>query len=447
VRDRTAGWLAVAALAVIACGDAVTPTAIASATASTTGDAGAGAGGFGGGLSTGGSPADTTPPSVAISGSRAGQIEYEPSIVRVADTALAASWTVEPTAGPSTVGYAYSADDGATWTTPAEVTAPFDDAADSVLGADAASNVVLAFVARAGTHPGIFASRASAGETAFGPPIEITDPAGNAAVAGPSIVRLPGGELLLTYSEEDMGGTFAGVAARSTDGVTWSRVDIVRDATERRLFHPCVSDETGRVWVVYRVPDGIAMRRSDDGGITWSADDVAVSEPGEDVAFADPKCAARDESVWIAYGLSTDPDPASTGKDQGLYAIPMAQVYGDGPVAVDAAGTDKGQATVFLKPELADGGRYPLLTYYAGAADGDPEAELLEYSNPCIGMVAVHRPLAFERSLGSPQRFGRHSGLTLGPGGLYATFVDNASGASHVAFIKTTVPGGPCGGP
>lgn len=442
------GTLTLALLASIGCSNADDLAPPRGDGAETTTDAG-GAGGAGDTTSLtlgGGGSGAELPVSVTVSGADTTAIAFDPALARASSGALAAAWTTQLAAGASTIGYAFSTDDGATWTSPGEVAPPLGSGAAAALASDAQSDFMLAFAAADGAAAGVFASRAKVGEAAFGAPVEVTDPSADAEYTEPSIVALASGELLVIYSEQAGDGSFAGVAARSLDGLVWTRADIVRDAAPRRSFRACASSAGGRVWVVFHGPDGVALRHSDDGGATWSADDTPVSEPGESVAASTARCAVEGDGVLVVYGVSSDPDPSTTGHEQVLSSVRLGGAVGDAPVTVGNLG-NSAQAVAMLVPEIAAGGEYPLLSYYGSEAAAQPEGELLGYSNPCLPSWKLHRPVVLETDRASPQRLGNRAGLVASGAELLEAFVDNASGAARVAFVRSEVPGGPCGGP
>ncbi len=385
-------------------------------------------------------------------------IDSESTVVATSDNRVAIAFIAIKQGGQSSIGYTISLDGGATFGAPAEIVSPGMNAvsSDPVVATDAANNVYLVWIGFQRDFAGnafdmhVYVARSPAGSTSFGPPVEVTDPPGvtDGEFDKPWITTLADGTVIVTFAEDlEMGGPF--MLARSTDnGMTWSETPVVDDGQYHNLGYPCVSPETGRLYVTYLTANvggyEINVRWSDDGGITFNpGDETTVSEAGMTPAFQDPTCVASGDNLWVAYGRAQNPFPG-----QGLPILDNVVV---------ARSTDRGQTVAdridalavcdgpkFLLPQLTFAGGTTLdLVYLTGDQDIDMNGGLRWSRSTDNGATwqpgqMLHEPLVFTGNRSTPQWVGDYIGSYFVNGDLYVSYAENTSGFSHTAFLRAT---------
>lgn len=395
-------------------------------------------------------PGPTLDPGI-ISLTAKGGLEAETHLAVARSGVVAAAWIALLPSGNSSNGYAFSLDDGASWSAPKALDSPSRQvSSDPVLATDAGNNFFLTWIgfkraANGGaTDMHVYVARALAGSTTFGETVQVSAPAPGDQFDKPWITVLRDGALLVTYARTSSGAI---LAARSTDFVTWDNQVIVEDNAFRNLVFPCQSVETGRVFAAYHAGGGIGLRWSDDGGTTWNDADKSAVVPPEDgqPAFDDPTCAAAGNEVWVSYGLSSD--AFSTTRSANLTAIRIGH-SGDGGKSFDGHfdAHDEGAGGLYLHPYLIrqlDGALD--LVYYAGAADGDTAGSLrrarsIDGGQSFAPSVAIHQPLTYLGARDSARWLGDYLGVAWARSNLYVSFTSNHGTASHVAFYRTGAP-------
>jgi hypothetical protein len=380
-------------------------------------------------------------------------------VVATSTGAIAVAWIDVDFMGNSTMGYTFSTDGGATFAPPAFVASPGNrEASDPVLAVDAADNVYLAWVAfqiqgQSPSNMRIYVSKAPAGSTTFGAPVQVSAPNDAALYDKPWITVTRTGAVLCTYERDLQPNEYGLVAARSTDGgATWQRSFIVDDPsgdTFRNLAFPCAPRDGGHVWVTYLALTNFGLTallaRSDDDGVTWQPE-VTVSQANEAVAFDDPTCVAENDEVWLAYGLSNDMLDSMAGKADKLFSIQLVH-SSDAGKSIDARAeaADTAAAAFFQHPYLAreDGGTLHM-SYYAGQQDMDESGTFRRARAPA-GMgfepsIVVETPLDFLVSRTDPRWLGDYTGLYWRGGQLYMSYAVNGGGVSHIAFDEEAEP-------
>jgi hypothetical protein len=443
---RRSGLLLVAVL-LAACGSSPTDPTQGAGGASTSAATTSSAGGSGGSGGAGGDLAGRI-----VSRSSDTLLEAETSVAVASSGVVAAAWIAVPMGGQDTwIGTSFSTDGGATWSPPGAAHSPGGRAAtDPTLVTDASGAFYLAWL---GYKPGpnapsdmhLYVAKADAGATSFGAPVEASDPKVlSAAYDKPWLVRTEKGTLLVTYSSQTSG--FDLLAARSADGgATWKVAIIASDPSSkvfRNLAFVCTGAGGARLHVAFAQlgPAGaeIHVMASDDDGVTWTGD-TRVSTAGEQVAFDDPTCVAAGNDLWIAYSLTKD-GSVMDAKDS---MIRLAH-SSDGGMSI-ADRTDVGDAAAgafFLHPTLGREASGALdLVYYVASADGDKEgayrrSRAVTPGGPFGPSIVVAHPVTFQSKRQMVDWLGDYTGLFLQGGDLYTTYVDNSSGASHVAFAR-----------
>lgn len=359
------------------------------------------------------------------------------------------------------MGYTFSTNDGATFAPPSLIQSPNGRVgSDPVLAVDAAGNIYITwvgyFIDPQGSPTGmrIYASKANAGSTTFGPPILVSPMNDNQALYDkPWITVTNGGTILITYQRSGLPNAFGIVAARSNNGgANWQRTFVVNDTTGnlfRNLAFPCAPKSGNHVWVTYLGFDGIdfdtRLSRSDDGGATWSPETL-VSLANEPVAFDDPSCAGELDEVWVAYGLSNDPLDNGTSSTQKLHSIQLAYSNNAGQsIATRGEIADLTSAKFFMHPQITreDGGALDIV-YYAGQGDEDANGTFRRARTtppmPFAPSSVVEFPVTYLQARSDPRWLGDYVGIHSRSGQVYTSYVVNTSGLSQVAFGKYAVP-------
>jgi hypothetical protein len=208
--------------------------------------------------------------------------------------------TLAPGSG-SAMLVAHSTDGGAHWDTPMAVIADgenfFNDkgsiSADPV---DAQAAYVVWDRLSSDNHGASYFARTRNAGQSWETPLAVYDPGAGNQTIGNLLVGLPGGALLLVFTELDAGATGTSAtlkAMRSNDqGDTWDApVSIAQERTvgtrdpvsgaavrDGSQLPSVAVDHAGVVYVVWQDSrfsagqrDGIALARSLDGGVSWSA--------------------------------------------------------------------------------------------------------------------------------------------------------------------------------
>jgi hypothetical protein len=390
---------------------------------------------------------DPTAPRI-ISASAQSVIESEAHLAALPDGTLAATWTSRT--GPDWldqghIGYAFSDDDGDTWSAPAAIGFPDRDRQVNVKVAGSESGeMYLVWLGRSfSTAPdAIVVARAAAGGRTFEPPVEVTDPSAGLAYDLPAIATHRG-VVIAAYNQQDPAAEtecFANAIARSDDaGRTWSRVvasPCSPDEWLQNINALCAADTGDRIWLAYVIgtPDKlrVEVRSSDDGGYTWPDErTVRVSAPAETVAFDPMFCVADADGMSVAYGTTDDEIvPGVFGK---LDAIKVARVSVAGEVTeVDALDPADGFA---LHPQIAGAGDDLHVLYLAGARDGDSAGSLRRIRVGDKQSEAVHAPIRFEQTWGVPGFLGDYFGAVVTGAGLGIAYpVQTGDSEVHIAF-------------
>lgn len=389
-------------------------------------------------------------------------IQAETSVSSTPNGAVAVAWIDIDSTSASTIGYVISTNDGASFPGVGFLSSPGGMlASDPVIAADAAGNFWLTWVGYfidAGGSPSdmhIYVSKAAPGATAFGAPIEVSDPNDTALYDKPWITVTNAGTILITYERDEMNGGmdegFGLIAARSTDGVNWQRSFIVNDtsfSSFRNLAYPCAPKNGNRIWVTYMEFTNfgldVDLRFSDDQGATWSAQELRVNEANEPVAFDDPNCVAEGNEVWVSYGLTPD---RMTEESDKSFAIRLAH-SGDGGQSIDSRidAHDAAAAPFYIHPQIAreESGAINI-AYYAGTMDEDDHGTFrhARAEIPAMGFApseTVELPLTFLQARSDPRWLGDYTGAFWRGGGLYLSYVVNTSGSSQIAFAKLETP-------
>lgn len=420
---------------------------------------GAASGASSGNMGAGGGGGQSIPPSKIISLSSESIIESEAHVATASNGFVAVSWISIPEMEPGAIGYVFSVNKGDSFVPPAFVKSPDGrTASDPVLAVDAQKNFYLTWVGFYRDMNGepfdmrIYAAKASAGTTVFGPPIEVSDPNEGTLADKPWIGVTPKGAILITYGRES-GQNWGIVAARSEDGLNWKRSVIAQDSVQSKVFRnlafPCAAYDSGAVYAVYArlgQDTSIRMHRSDDDGVSWSpSTELEVNVSKEQVGYDGPSCVAAGSDVWVSYGLSNTPGGAENSAV--LFAVRVARSSDFGKsISQRSDAHDKDAAIFYLHPQLAraeDGTLH--LGYYAGDFDQDPEGSMRRSASSDLGQSfskseALGPPITFLPDRGDLRWLGDYMGFVFRAGSLYVAYTDNASGFAHIAFERVDLP-------
>jgi hypothetical protein len=360
---------------------------------------------------------------------------------------LLAVWTAVDQTGMSAIGYAFSKDNGATWTPPDAFTAPAGLAAgDPVVTSDAQGNFYVGFLGidvNAGRGGPVFVRKALAGQTTFQPPVTVSDApdGGDVGFDKPWMTVTSQGTLVIIYSEMDAADSVL-VVARSTDGgQTFSRVRVGAGEGGYNRVRPCVSG--ARMWMAamgFGSGVTVVLRWSDDDGETWPAQNRSeVPTTAEsDVAYVDPNVACNGNDVWVLYGRS--PDAITQDDTQMLTKIRLAHSANGGTsfdFRVDVQDTLGGARSMLPEIVREPGGALDLV-YYAGttprASGTFRRARSTDDGRTFAPSVEIDPGIVFTPARADVRWLGDYVGLAFGGGKLSTTYVHNAGGKARVYY-------------
>jgi hypothetical protein len=417
----------------------------------------AGIGGTGGtaGIGGTGGSANVYDPGI-ISNNPDTVMEAETHVAAAANGFVAVAW-IGIGGEPSSVnGYTFSKDGGTTWGPVASIPSPHGLASsDPVLAVDSKNNFYLTWVGFDDTSAnpsqmGIYVSRAAAGTTTFGEPVLVSEANAQGMLDKPWITVTNKDTILVTWVQEANGGyTIDSMVARSEDGVLWERHKMASAPVGRNLYYPCAPAHGDRVWatyVEYSFNTRVRLQHSDDDGKTWSQA-VVVSESADiSPAFDDPTCVADENTVYVSYGVSTDPVSQESQTFQRLQGIRVVRSDDGGETVAARFQVADPQGKVYLHPQLAREGDGAIdLVYYAGAGDNDPGGSVrlarLAAGDTGFGpSVSIHAPIQYVLARDSELWLGDYTGVIWLGGQLHVAFTDNAGGISHVGYVRVHSP-------
>lgn len=365
----------------------------------------------------------------------------------------------------STVGYAFSSDDGATFTAPALVGAAPGVAVEPLQWADPSAafddggGAWLAWlgypVSPTGASYRILVARAAPGVDAFTEGVAADD--GTRGVDRPSIAVDAAGRAFVAWSESTTGV----VVASTTDGAAFART---RAAAGTNVGYVALCADragaTGRIYVAYDelgpTLDGggydvhAKVARSDDGAAHFGAPvRVDAALPAYPTSLDAISCVARGEDLWIAYATSSDA-VSETADDMMLARELVVAHSSDAGATFDrrnavahAAPLD---AARWLHPALVDDASGTLALFaYEGAAPDDARASFRAWvssdgARTFGASTALSAPSLHLLSARSSLRWlGDYAGVGLRAGDLHAAFASNEGTASHVVYARRPV--------
>jgi hypothetical protein len=363
--------------------------------------------------------------------------ESETSIAVAPSGVIAVAW-INVGTKPS-IGYTFSTDRGKTWLPPA-VASPSDalNYADPTVVPGSDGSFYLAFVGydAAFAMGRVMLARAAPQATKFDAPV-LVSPAGNTGPFDKPVIAITKSQaVLVSYTDYSSASI---VVARSINAATFTHTVAVKTDIGS-LAMACPDPTGGRVWLTYQGLGHVGITWSDDDAVTFPAANHSTANlKAESLVLSteSPSCVGEGQDLWVAYGLSVDAvDPAKV--DPKDYALRVAHSVDGGRTF--AAHVDAAAAKYVLEPTLAlePGGALDL-AYYAGKADNDPEASWrfvrsVDGGHSFGAAVVLETPLTLDVHLATSTWIGDYGGLAFAGGRLYSTYVDNASGRSHISF-------------
>jgi hypothetical protein len=396
---------------------------------------------------------DTAP--VPVSSNSQSELETETQLAVAGDGTIAIAWIAFSATQPDGwIGYTFSKDGGATFTSMGRLLLPAGLAAsDPALAVDAAGNFYLAalgvhFAGMGADYTRLFVAKAASGATMFSAPVEVTTPM--ALYDHPKIFVTAKGTVVLGFAQSPTSAdaapptTSVGRVATSADGQTWQLGTIAGPPSVvfANLFWFC--EGAGILYVTYLESTAtagyVALRTSTDEGVTWTSTAMAVSLPTERPAEMDPGCVASGSDVWIAYGTSSSPPPSDPNLLDPAHAISIAHsgdrgsMIGNRLTALDTSAGALGLLPVMVRES---GGALDVI-YLAGNSEGDTKGSVRYVRDSADAgfalSVLVDGPLTFTMKRNMATWLGDYIGAVASGTKLLVAYPLNASGTTHIFF-------------
>ena len=374
------------------------------------------------------------------------QIEVETHLAAAPDGAMVSVW-ISLGNVKSDIGYVFSRDGGATWTTPKAMgDGTGRESSDPVVASDPQGNFYatwISFVRSGGGQPSdfvLYVAKAAAGQSTFGTPVEV-----DAFSSGdkPWITVTAAGTVLITCMQSAGGGNSVLNAHRSTNGgSTWTKAPIFTstNGNQANFIVPCAPKAGTRVWATHLSVEGSGLAQrlhwSDDDGVSWPVANTKTY--GINSSITPATCVAKGDDVWIGYGQWTS-QPADAEAPVDEYHVIHTT---NGTSITDVTASDTKTKLQNLGSLALDEATGELaLTYYAGDVDGSTGNVRSVRSGDNGKTWGVSKPvsadLTFTSDRASPKWLGDYMGTALVGGSLFITYGENADGFTHVAFSKT----------
>jgi len=374
------------------------------------------------------------------------QIEVETHLAAAPDGAMVSVW-ISLGNVTSDIGYVFSRDGGATWTTPKAMgDSTGRESSDPVVASDPQGNFYatwISFVRSGGGQPSdfvLYVAKAAAGQNTFGAPVEVdTFSSGDK----PWITVTAAGTVLITCMQSAAGGNSVLNAHRSTNGGgTWTKSPVFTSTggDQANFIVPCAPKTGTRVWATHLSVEGSGLVQrlhwSDDDGVTWPAANTKTY--GVNSSIIPATCVAKGADVWIGYGQWTS-QPAGADSPVDEYHVIHTT---NGTSITDVVASDTKTKLQNLGSLALDDATGELaLTYYAGDTDGSTGNVRSVRSGDNGKTWGVSKPvsadLLFTADRASTKWLGDYLGSVLIGGSLFITYGENADGLTHVAFSKT----------
>jgi hypothetical protein len=398
-------------------------------------------------------PPPPPPGGLNVSGNGPGN-DSEDEIAVAPDGTIAILWSsFIPTSPFVTMRYAFSTNDGKSFSAPVDVITPSGLLpGDPAITVDAQGNfwaayLGIAFNGQNVDYSRVFVAEAPKGTMKFGMPVEVSPPSQTTSLIDhPKIHVTSAGTLLVGWADIPNGGqTATGVVARSTNGTTWTRTTIVQEPESpfANFFWFC--DSAAGVHTVFLEATNInffaALRTSTDDGLSFgSGNSIQVSLDADQVAGLDPMCAANGNEVWVMYMTTQSPSIDETTLD-GADHIWVAHSTNGGqtfPSRTESLDTKASKlATIPLL--VRDNAGVLDVAYVAGNADQDTNGSI-RFTRGGGPSTFVDGPMLFDLSRTSQTWVGDYFGGVPHAGSLYLAYPRNETGLDHIYFAKVAVP-------
>ena len=374
-------------------------------------------------------------------------LEVETHLAAAPDGAMCAAWIALGASASSDIGYVFSRDGGATWTSPLALgDASGRESSDPVVAADAQGNFYVTWIAFRRSGGGqasdfvLYVAKAAAGQDKFSTPVSVDTFAHGDK---PWITVTAQNTILVTYMADGPGGDPVLYAQRSVNtGAAWTRSTIFSSAGGQANFIvPCAPKTGTRVWATHLTTEGGGgfgqrLHWSDDDGATWPAGNTKTFASNSSVQPA--TCAAKGNDVWVGYGQWTA-QPADQGSPVDEYHV-MHTSNGttlDDVIASDSATKQQDLGTLVVEDatgELA-------LTYYAGDSDGSTgnvrSVRSTDGGKTWGKSKSVSAAITFTSDRASAKWLGDYMGTVLRGGSLFTVYGQNSGQYTHVAFSRS----------
>jgi hypothetical protein len=398
-------------------------------------------------------------------------LESETHVASDGNGHLVAAWIGINNLG-STNGYAISQDHGLTWSRPTHIDSPMNgtnnrESSDPVVASDSAGRFFMSWVGfqrdtqQQPIDMHVYVSTLAAGGTAFGTPVEVSNPANTTIQDKPWVTVASDDSVLVTWGDLGNFPDFTGANglqfARSTDhGATFTHTTLANpgDGKFRNLAFPCVDRAGGAYYAV--TTSGMAraaqlhveLWRSADSGATWAKPTADVAT---DAVFMDPTCAVHGSDVFIVYPSGNSPFN-TTSSPQAVSVNSVHAHDNAGTITFDATATvaTGPSGTFYLNPQLARTAQGTLeVVFYSGVPN---MPGLLEHAHSTDGTNwtrdMLEMPGTFTLDRTARTWLGDYIGGYAADGFLYSSYADNAGACSgapalkcvHIAFTRTPSP-------
>jgi len=407
---------------------------------------------------------DAAPPSggLNVSGEGPGW-ESEDQIAVAPDGTIAILWSAFTSEAPYvTMQYAFSTDDGKTFSTPAPV--QVDSGlfpGDPAITADAQGNFWASYLGidyqgQQVAYSRVFVAESPKGTMKFGAPVEISAPTTTDLNDHPKIFVTKAGTLLVGWATYPNGGNATsgtGVVARSTDGTTWTLDDLIAppDAIFGTFFWFC--EGASKVYTTFlEAKDSqyfAGMRASADDGVTFDATTTMVSGPSEQIASLDPACAAIGPDLWVMYGTTQQPsvdESTLDGADHVFIVHSSTEGATFDPPHTDVIDHQKTKLATIPLISLDATGKVDT-AYVAGDTAGDMNGSIrftrIDTLTPIPKVspsIFVDGPMEFDLSRTDDAWLGDYFGGVAHGGSFYLAYPRNETGLDHIYFAKMPLP-------
>ena len=371
--------------------------------------------------------------------------EEEPHVAAAAGSVVASFIDIFPDHN-SSIGFAVSHDDGATWKKPGQIDSPGARvASDPVVAADSHGTFYLSWVGYRHDTSGnandmhVYVSKLDPTTDAFLAPVEASNGESTLQLDKPWITIDTNDDVLLTW-EDGTNGNFLQFARSTDQGATFARsVIAVASGEFFNLAFPCLDRAApGPLYVVASASQhGVVLFESEDGGAHFTR----RPEIASDAVFHDPTCVVRGSDVWVSYDVGSADYTAELAPPARAVRVAHSPDRGQS-IDRNVTVSNGPSGTQYNLSTLAFSGNALELLYYQGHIDFDVTLERATSTDN--GVTWMHETLAhpgvMTTARGLPCFPGDYIGSTITGGALYIAYSDNNAGRVHTAFLRVTSP-------